>query len=360
MMALNILQFRADVAEAMVAGTRKQELRVTDLKKLARTPFCFKEMTKVFHPVKLDDWEYTDEELIFAERGGVKSQWVRPYMVCGQTTAIKDSCTLVELLFGDEDFPAKGYRKPRTGAWHKKPYRYYFKETLDLIESLLGAEALRTWMEQFLQVMVLTHWLLPYAAHNHLLPLTTSLIGCRGSGLMQWFSTVVVNPHEDLGKVNKWIAKHVEADALWTFTPKGLIAEYSIVHDIDVYDTKTRQPTGRFRSGINRHSTVTGPRFMTGRPLKLGMVEVIRDMAMDELDDLMATWFMRPSHTPVHLMDLEGEESDSRWVDVVFGGEASDSEAAEAEGSSDEVDDETPWDMETEAALHTIRLVHHR
>jgi hypothetical protein len=87
---------------------------------------------------------------------------------------------------------------------------------------------------------------------------------------------------------------------------------------------------------------------------------VIRDMAMDELEDLMATWFMRPSHTPVHLMDLEGEESDSRWVDVVFGGEASDSEAAEAEGSSDEVDDETPWDMETEAALHTIRLVHHR
>ena len=116
---------------------------------------------------------------------------VPPHTAMGNKVALTSSWALINLLFGwDNDTNTQAV----VGAWQKKTYRLIFRQTYEMILANLGLEAAKEWRHSFLTIVLLTHWILPYATATAFLPLTKVNKNKGLQGRMTWFSTVLRKP----------------------------------------------------------------------------------------------------------------------------------------------------------------------
>jgi hypothetical protein len=166
---LNIAQFDADVWGTMLSvHKRSPELSPQALKQKGDVAYCYHGMKGMF---------------------SVDGVICPPHLVTGNKMRFEKVAELLDFLFLWDD------GAERLG-WGYKPYRLILQKTFELIERRLGCEKASRWLDEFLHLIRLTHWILPY-------PSTTSLITStktsRRQGLtrrMMWFSAVYANPKQ--------------------------------------------------------------------------------------------------------------------------------------------------------------------
>jgi hypothetical protein len=169
MHVLTIAQFDADVWRAMLAVHRRSpELSPLALEQKGDVVHCYYGMKGMF---------------------SVDGVICPPHLVTGNKMQFEEVAKLLNFLFLWDD------RAERPG-WGCKPYRLILQKTFELLERRLGYRKASRWLDGFLHLIRLTHWILPY-------PSTTSLITStktsRRPGLtrrMMWFSAVYAHPEQ--------------------------------------------------------------------------------------------------------------------------------------------------------------------
>jgi hypothetical protein len=173
---LNIVQFRADIAQHLLLSNKKYpELRPNITATAAATTAFFTKLTYCAE----DMWEMFE----------VDGERVPPHTATSNKTEITSTWALLQLLFGWEE-EMQPEEKKREGAWRRKTYRLVLQKSFYLIKAVLGLAAAQSWYHQLLVTVMLTSWVLPYATATAFLPLTKTN---RAAGLRArtiWFSSV--------------------------------------------------------------------------------------------------------------------------------------------------------------------------
>jgi hypothetical protein len=167
LIALNLEQFDADVWLAMLAAHKTHpELSQAALAQNGSIPFCYRGMYKMF----LEDGERA-----------------APHMVTGNQMRITTVGKLLDFLFlWDDDRERK--------AWGKLPFRLVLRQSFEFIESRLGYQRASQWLDDYLYLVRLTHWILPYPSSNALIQSTKESALKGKIGRMMWFSSVFAHP----------------------------------------------------------------------------------------------------------------------------------------------------------------------
>ncbi|KAI8931113.1 hypothetical protein NX059_012123 [Plenodomus lindquistii] len=165
--ALNLEQFDADVWKAMLAAHKRHpELSPAAAESGVPISYCYRGMRKLF----LVDGRVTP-----------------PHLVTGNKIRYRTVGELLDFLF------QWGDKEKRVG-WGSKPYRLILQKTYEMIERRLGHGAARQWLDDYLVLVRLTHWVLPYPSEVALLRWTKQ---SRSRGLlrrMTWFSSIYSPP----------------------------------------------------------------------------------------------------------------------------------------------------------------------
>ncbi len=189
--ALNIIEFRTEIARHLLASNKKHPELSTQMTTAIATQF--------------QQLSYSVDGMrsVF-EVGGAP---VTPHMATGNKSNITSSWDLIEMLFGWGEETV--WKKPRV-AWAKKPYCMILRKTFELVERILGTRTADEWLHQFKLVIMVTHWVLPYVTPGSFLPLTKSNRGLGQQARTTWFSTVYVNGGQKKGY------RHTATGARWT------------------------------------------------------------------------------------------------------------------------------------------------
>lgn len=164
---LAIDQFDADICKTMLAAHKRHpELSPAALERDGHIRFCHRGMRDMF----LVD--------------GIVGP---PHFVTGNKMRFSKVGELLDFLFLWDD------GKERVG-WESKPYRVIIQKSFELVERRLGFRRANGWLDDFFQLIRLTHWVLPYPSDKAMIaPTKTS----RSQGLtrrMSWFSAVFAHP----------------------------------------------------------------------------------------------------------------------------------------------------------------------
>jgi hypothetical protein len=174
--ALNLEQFDADVWSAMLAAHKTHpELSPAAVEQNGRVSFCYRGMHRMF----LEE--------------GVRAP---PHMVTGNHMRITTAARLLDFLFlwGDD--------QERKG-WANLPFRLVLQQSFEFIESRLGHRKANRWLDEYLYLVRLTHWVLPYPSRNALIQSSKQSSAKRQTGRMMWFSAVFAHPKH----VGMWCRK---------------------------------------------------------------------------------------------------------------------------------------------------------
>jgi hypothetical protein len=163
---LNLEQFDADLWKAMLrANKRSPELNPEYSKLPEETRFCYYDMKRMF--------------LVNGTTGP-------PHLVTGNKMRFERVDDLLNFLFLWDE-------RERSG-WGNKPYRVILQKTYELVEQHLGYRQAEKWLDKFLHLVRLTHWILPYPSPSGFI---TSTKTSQSQGLrrrMMWFSVVYADP----------------------------------------------------------------------------------------------------------------------------------------------------------------------
>jgi hypothetical protein len=270
---LNIAQFDADVWTTMLAvHKRSPELSPQALEQKGDVAYCYHGMKGMFS---------TDGVIC------------PPHVVTGNKMRFERVAELLDYLFLWDDGAERS-------GWGCKPYRLILQKTFELIERRLSYRKASRWLDEFLHLVRLTHWILPY-------PSTTSLITStktsRRQGLarrMMWFSAVYAHPeqvelpftsmpstlHRLFWKAHRRTHGDQPFPQPWSTREliqagrKQGIRVYGIEEDVDHW-ISGRRSTG---------SKGFLPVWERSRTPTLRMLVDIRDKSLDELEELMARY----------------------------------------------------------------------
>lgn len=167
LIALNLEQFDADVWSAALAAHKTHpELSEAAIAQNGNIPFCYRSMQRMFL------------------RDGVRAP---PHIVTGNQMRITTVAKLLDLLFlWDDDTERKG--------WGQLPFRLVLQQSFEFIEDRLGYERASRWLDDYLYLVRLTHWILPYPSSNALIQSTKESAAKGKVGRMMWFSSVFAHP----------------------------------------------------------------------------------------------------------------------------------------------------------------------
>ena len=107
-------------------------------------------------------------------------------MVTGNKMRFDKAIGLLNFLFLSDEEERRG--------WGNKPYRVILNKTFVMLEQRLGYGRADRWLDDFLHLIRLTHWILPYPSNRGLI---TSTKTSQSRGLrrqMMWFSMVYADP----------------------------------------------------------------------------------------------------------------------------------------------------------------------
>ncbi|KAF2622933.1 hypothetical protein BU25DRAFT_451613 [Macroventuria anomochaeta] len=277
--ALNLEQFDADVWKAMLkAHKQTQQLSPQALEQRGKMAYCFDGMKGFFL------------------NNGVVSP---PHIVTGNKGAFKGVEDLLNFLFLEDE-------RKRLG-WGWKPFRQILQRTLDLLEKELGYQRSQLWLDQFLHLVRLTHWILPYPSDRALIESTKTSQEKGLSRKLMWFSAIfnhptlaVQQPEEDnprtlhvlLYKAHRSTGRYGSMNTPWDAFQ--LIKAYG-KHGIKMLgedESKEYWSSGRRSIG----SQGWAPVWEQGKPPLLKMQERIRGMSLDELEAMMVEFVQEQSN----------------------------------------------------------------
>jgi hypothetical protein len=272
--ALNLEQFDLDVWKAVLkANSGKAELTPEAIQSNGEVEYCYRGMKKMF--------------LV----NGVASP---PHFVTGNKMQFERVADLLDFLFLWDE-------QERSG-WGHKPYRVILRKSFELIERQLGYQRASRWLGEFLHLVRLTHWVLPYPSKAALISSTKSNQNKGLKPRMMWFSAVYANPD----KVNlqfdampctlydiHWEAQRRreavggdgrgEEARLWGTSQliSAFRAQGVLVYGLE--EGKEYWVVGKKSASMKGFLPV----WERSRPPRLKMVERIKNRSLDELDELM-------------------------------------------------------------------------
>lgn len=264
---LNIEQFDIDVRKAMVKASKGSGELGAGVRMLDEGfRFCYNDMKKMF--------------LV----NGVANP---PHLVTGNKMRFERVMDLLNFLFlwDEEERP----------GWGHKPYRAILKKTFELIERRLGYRRADAWLDDFLHLVRLTHWILPYPSNGALI---TSTKTSQRQGLKRrtmWFSVVYADP--GLTELPFEKAPSTLGGILWharrqrfgdgqdqrAWKTSQLIAGFSR-QGVEACGKEEYWVAGKKSIGLKGYA----PLWERGRPPRLKMLEQIKKKTLDELDEIMA------------------------------------------------------------------------
>lgn len=271
---LTLEQFDADVWKAMHKISKQtKELRREGAKPPAEVRFCYRDMKRMFQV-----------DPVTGEPGP-------PYMVTGNKMRFDKVMDLLNYLFLIDEQERPG--------WGSKPYRLILDKTMRMLEQRLGYRRAEDWLDDFLHLVRLTHWVLPYPSGNGLLSSTKSNQSQGLKRRMMWFSLVYADPahaavpfkhppstlHTLLGRARTWSfgrqRERQQEEPLWGTSQLLEALEAQGV-------TRTEQEefwvVGRLSIGYQGHE----PLWERGHPPRLKMLEEMKKKSLDELEEMMS------------------------------------------------------------------------
>ncbi|KAH7344244.1 hypothetical protein BKA66DRAFT_555043 [Pyrenochaeta sp. MPI-SDFR-AT-0127] len=164
---LNIEQFDADVWSAMCAADKRhKELSPKASEQDGKIKFCYKGMRD-----------------LFLVNGVIQP----PHLVTGNKMQFEQAAKLLDFLFRWND----GNKRQ---GWENKPYRLILRRSFELIERKLGRRKVKQWWSEFLFLVQVTHWILPYPSSSALIAHTKQSYRQNLRRRMMWFSAVYAHP----------------------------------------------------------------------------------------------------------------------------------------------------------------------
>lgn len=267
LIALNLEQFDVDVQRAMLtASKRSNELRPDAAQSIEAMKFCHHDMRKMFM---------------------VDGEAVPPHMVTGNKMRFEKVMDVLFFLFMWDEQERPG--------WGNKPYRVILQKTFEMLERRLGYRRADNWLGEFLHVVRLTHWVLPYPSNGAFI---TSTKASHRQGLkrrMMWFSFVYANPafmELPLRGPSSSISRVLWQAGRQTFNEErdeqvwGISQLVAAVRAQGVEESGEEEywVTSTLRTGLKKLVAL----WERGQPPRLKMLEQIRKKTLDELDSIMA------------------------------------------------------------------------
>jgi hypothetical protein len=211
--------------------------------------------------------------------------------VTGNKMRFETAGEVVKFLFERTD-------QKRTG-WDNTPFRVIAHKCYDLIaERLLPWRADR-WFCQLLNLVRLTHWVLPYPSDTALL-MTTKTSRSKGqNGRMMWFSAIYIGhdlvgvPRQTHPLTLRRLVGHARLSLLGDVRGRSMFStaqlfrackDCEILFPDDPAARGDHWVVGRASEGLKGFS----PLWEQGYPPRLEMLEWIKTASLDELEDLMA------------------------------------------------------------------------
>ncbi|KAK6591266.1 hypothetical protein H4I96_00003 [Botrytis cinerea] len=288
--ALNLEQFNTDIWKEMLKSHKHSpELSPLAFQSQGNLRFCYTGMKRLFQ---------------------VDGVVTPPHFVTGNKMRYNKVNELLDFLF------SWGDNKERRG-WTHKPYRIILQRTFELIERRRpGDGEAESWLKEFLYLVRLTHWVLPYPTHLNLIASTKTNHHAGLKRRMMWFSSVYANPekvelplrvHPQTLHDILWRASRVkfgsDRDNLWEANDLILACDRQ---GIDLYESKKSSQfwvVGKHSIGSKGYV----PRWERGAPPRLKMMEDIHQKSLDELEELMAALRVKYAHCDIR--DDEGDNS---------------------------------------------------
>ncbi|KAF2462478.1 uncharacterized protein BDR25DRAFT_249210 [Lindgomyces ingoldianus] len=269
--ALNLEQFDSDVWKAMLkANKRRPELTPEGIQRNSQVAFCHQDMKELFV---------------------VDGMVCSPHFVTGNKMRFEKVGDLLKFLFlWDEE--------KRLG-WGDKPYRTILRKSFELIERRLGRRRADRWLSEFLHLVRLTHWILPYPSNAAFITATKTSNGQGLKGRMMWFSAVYTHPsivelpfksvpsalYKVLWNAQRQILGSGSSGERMLWGTSQLIsacrAQGILIHGLE--EEREYWVVGKRSVGLKGFQ----PLWEKGLPPKLKMMKKIRDKSLDELDELM-------------------------------------------------------------------------
>ena len=273
MHALNLEQFNADVWKSMLVSHKShQELAPAALQQDSDITFCYRSMSRMF----IEDGVITP-----------------PHIVTGNKMRFTTVDKLLDFLFlWDDD-------QERLG-WGSKPYRIILQKSFEFIESQLGYNRASKWLDEFLYLVRLTHWILPYPSNKALVASSKGNRRQMVNRRMMWFSAVFADPNTvalpfkeppktlitRVYQAHRRSSRTGAHDEPWE--APALIKECRKQGLLMLGRDETQEHwiAGRTSTGTKGFLPV----WERGTPPILSMQERIRGLSLDELDSLMVTF----------------------------------------------------------------------
>ncbi|KFZ11705.1 hypothetical protein V502_07447 [Pseudogymnoascus sp. VKM F-4520 (FW-2644)] len=264
---LNIEQFDADVWSALLkANKRSHELQPSAGQWIDVMQFCYRDMKKMFM---------------------ANGAACGPHLVTGNKMRFEKVMDVMNFLFlwDEQEWP----------GWGNKPYRVILQKTFEMLERRLGYRRADKWLDEFLHVVWLTHWLLPYPSNAALI---TSTKTSHRQGLTQrtmWFSTMYANP--EIVEVLLRGLLSTMASLVWqagrrTFGEGKEHEAFRTLQLLAAFKAQGVEECGQEEYWVAGKASVGLKGFVglweRGRPPRLKMLEDMRKKTLDELESLMA------------------------------------------------------------------------
>ncbi|KAH6702793.1 hypothetical protein BKA61DRAFT_646779 [Leptodontidium sp. MPI-SDFR-AT-0119] len=180
----------------------------------------------------------------------------------------------------------------------KGEIRFWFHDMKNMfsIDHSIGYRKAEEWLDEFFQLIRLTHWVLPYPSNAYFIMSTKTNRNQGLKGRMMWFSVVYANPE----KVALPIRSHPRTlyDILWNARREAFgdgrdQQGWSTVQLISACRAQGVKIYGREEAEeywvVGRTAGLKGfkPVWERTRPARLEMLEQIKGKSLDELEDLM-------------------------------------------------------------------------
>ena len=264
---LNLEQFDADVWKAMLrTNKRSHELRPEAIQSAAKTRFCYHDMKRMFSG---------------------NGAGCPPHLVTGNRMRFEKVIDLLDFLFLWDEQERPG--------WGDKPYRVILNKTFELIEQRLGYRQADKWRDEFLHLVRLTHWILPYPSTSALITSTKTSQSRDLSGRMMWFSVVYADP------------LYVELPLQRPPSTLSTIIWHARTRILGEDDERQAWSTAQLLAGVEAQCVETSggeelwvagkksiglkgfaPLWERGQPPRLKILEQVRKKSLEELEELMA------------------------------------------------------------------------